>query len=135
MACCKERLFIHVHSDSEGGSAVGEDEDFDPKAKPKKKDRGKHAKGLMIEMARKNAHTLNEHHDHLLSGSLEKSPEGGFHSGLNGIDLSSSQMDGGFIFEDNFLGTIDGFDLAGGLGDELARELGWEINDAQPDIP
>jgi meiotic recombination protein REC8, fungi type len=38
---------------------------------------------------------------------------------------SSSQFDGGFGFglDDNFFGASDGLDV-GGIGDELARELG-----------
>ncbi|KAF9453831.1 hypothetical protein P691DRAFT_771123 [Macrolepiota fuliginosa MF-IS2] len=114
--------------------ATGDDREFDPKAGKKKKDRAKPAKESMMEAARKEMHTLNEHHDHLLFGSLEKSVEGGLDSRSGGIDISSSQMDGGFIFEDNFLGPSDGFDLAGGLCDELAKELGWEINETQPDV-
>lgn len=39
---------------------------------------------------------------------------------------SSSQFDGtfGFGLDDNFFGVSDGLDVGGGIGDELARELG-----------
>jgi len=105
------------------------DEEFNPKAGQRKKLKAKPAKESLVEMARQNVHILNEHHDLLVSGSLEKSFEDAYGSGQ--FDLSSSQIAGGFVFDDNFLGASDGFDLAGGLADELARELGWEM---EPDV-
>lgn len=119
----------------EGQLTADDDEDFDPKTKQKKKDKEKHLKNSITEMARREAHTLNEHHEHLLMDSLEKSIEGSFRSGQGGIDLSSSQVDGNFVFEDNFFGPPDGLDFVGGLADELARELGWKINETQSDVP
>lgn len=127
-----ERI-LTVFTCTEEQRITGSDEDFDPKAKPKK-DKGKIPKNSTMEVARREAHTLNEHHEHLLLDSLDMPPEGSFHSGPGGIDLSSSQVDGGFVFEDNFFGPSDGLDLVGGLADELARELGWEINETQLDI-
>lgn len=74
----------------------------------------------MAENIRADLHTLNETHDHLLSASFDIS--------LNGVgDLpSSSQFDAGFgyAFDDNFFGATDGLETEGGIGDELARELG-----------
>jgi meiotic recombination protein REC8 len=66
-------------------------------------------------------YTLKEHHDHLLSVPFDAS-----FTGNDAIDISSSQLDGGFGFDDNFFfgGDSDGLDLGGGIGDELARELG-----------
>ncbi|KXN90036.1 Meiotic recombination protein rec8 [Leucoagaricus sp. SymC.cos] len=116
----------HSHSWSNN-----DDEDFNPKSRVKKKAKGREAKESTVETARQDAHILNEHHEHLISGPLERSFEGAFGSGSGGIDLSSSQIDGRFAFEDNFFATSDGFDLAGGLGDELAKELGWEIERTQ----
>jgi hypothetical protein len=119
--------------ENEEAASDDDDDDFNPKAGTKKKAKGKPAKESMVEIARQGVHTLNEHHEHLIPASLEKSFEVTFGSGPGGIDLSSSQIDGGFVFDDNFLGTSDGFDLAGGLGDELAKELGWEINETRAD--
>ena len=64
-------------------------------------------------------HTLDEHYDHLLSNSLDLS----FHGSIpgHGLDMSSSQVDGGLGFED--FGPSDYLDI-GVVGDELARELG-----------
>ena len=109
-----------------------DDEEFNPKTEQRKKSRAKPAKESLVETARQDAHILNEHHDLLVSGSLEKSFEDAFGSGQMGFDLSSSQIAGGFVFDDNFLGASNGFDLAEGLGDELAKELGWEINEIGP---
>jgi len=105
------------------------DEEFNPKAGQRKKLKAKPAKESLVETARQNVHILNEHHDLLVSGFLEKSFEDAYGSGQ--FNLSSSQITGGFVFDDNFLGASDGFDLAGGLADELARELGWEM---EPDV-
>ncbi len=130
----RKYLLIH-YTRIEGQPIADSDEDFDPKSKSKKKDKGKISKNSIMEIARRETHTLNEHHEHLLLDSFENSAERSSHSRLGGIDLSSSQIDGGFIFEDNFFGLSDGLDLVGGLADELARELGWEINDSQPNVP
>ncbi|KAJ8522580.1 hypothetical protein ONZ45_g871 [Pleurotus djamor] len=64
-------------------------------------------------------HTLDEHYDHLLSNSLDLS----FHGSIpgHGLDMSSSQVDGGLGFDD--FGPSDYLDI-GVVGDELARELG-----------
>lgn len=73
------------------------------------------------EAPRKEAHTLEEHHDHLLSASFDLS----FDKAASG-DISSSQAAGGF---EDFFACSDGLDLGDGLGDglgeDLARELGW----------
>lgn len=101
------------------------------KTKSRRREKTKIVKESSMETARKDDYILSEHHDIFCSGSLDKSFEGAIAPGNGTIDLSSSQIGGRFEFEDNFLGTSDGFDLAGGLGDELARELGWEINERQ----
>lgn len=62
---------------------------------------------------------MDENHEHLLSASFDASLQE--HNG--GLDLSSSQFDGGFGFDDNFFGASDGLDLEG-IGEDLARELG-----------
>lgn len=63
-------------------------------------------------------HTLEENHDIFLAGSLDTSFGGG---DFGGIVPSSSQFGGGFGLRDNFL---DGMELGGDIGDELAQELG-----------
>lgn len=78
-----------------------------------------------MEAGRTARHTLDEHHEHLLSTSFEG-------NSFLGIDASSSQLGQGAGFgsftygdDDAFLGENDvglGFDL--GLGDDLAMELG-----------
>jgi hypothetical protein len=99
------------------------DEEFDPKVQQAKI---KGTKDSAVGVARKDEHTLGEHHGHdnFISSSLGKN----FNS-ANGMDLSSSQFEGRFDFEDNFLGMSDGYDLAEGLGDELAKELGWAVGE------
>ncbi|ESK86634.1 rad21 rec8 n terminal domain protein [Moniliophthora roreri MCA 2997] len=68
---------------------------------------------------RAEACTLKEHHDHLLSQSFDLS----FQGSTGEMDVSSSQAGPVFMLDDNFL-LSDGLGLDGGLGDELARELG-----------
>ena len=97
-----------------------DDDDFDPKSK-KAKGKGKSRLLPLAENIRADLHTLNENHDHLLSASFDVS--------LNGsgpLPPSSSQFDGGFGFglDDNFFGASDGLDIGGGIGDEIAKELG-----------
>jgi meiotic recombination protein REC8 len=99
------------------------DEEFDPKTQQL------NIKGVKVSavgVARKDDHTLREPHGHdsFISSSLEEA----FKS-ANGVELSSSQFEGRFHFEDNFLGMSDGYDLAEGLADELARELGWAVGE------
>lgn len=70
-------------------------------------------------------HTLDEHNDFFTS-SFDASFGA---DGVGGLGPSSSQA--GVGLDDNFL---DGFDIAGGIGDELAKELGeeWGIFAQQP---
>ena len=70
-----------------------------------------------VEDPRVDAHTLKEHHDFMFHSSFV-----GPDSAMGGIVSSSSQLGGGFGFDDNF-------DL-GDIGDELARELGegWGVS-------
>lgn len=70
-----------------------------------------------MEAVRKEAHTLDEHHEHVLSASFDMS-----FSNNVGQGPSSSQTDVPF---DNFFPFLDGLDVGEGLGDDLARELGW----------
>ncbi|KAL5519112.1 REC8 [Sanghuangporus vaninii] len=109
------------------GGDDDDDDEFTPGGtKSKAKSKGKSKTSLLSsEMGRGNLHTLDEHHEHLLSTSFDAN--GSF---LIGIDPSSSQMDpglrfGSFGFDDNIFGPGDNFDMGlGDIGDELARELG-----------
>lgn len=78
------------------------------------------------EAVRAEQHTLTEHHEHLLSASFDLS----FNDNGGGIDLSSSQAEAPFEFEDNFFAPSDGLDI-GALADELERELGWGASPAR----
>ncbi|KAJ3888062.1 Rec8 like protein-domain-containing protein [Lentinula edodes] len=76
----------------------------------------------LTEQVRADMVTLREHHDHLLSNSFDLSFQGSQRSGL---DVSSSQAEPAFAFDDNlFLGIDDGLGIDLGLGEDLARELG-----------
>ncbi|PPQ63779.1 hypothetical protein CVT24_004321 [Panaeolus cyanescens] len=105
----------------------GTDDEFDPKAIRKKKKAGKASRLSAVETVRKEAHTLEEHHEHLLSASFDLPHV--ITSG-NYLDPSSSHADGGFDF---FFSLSDGFDLSEGPGiaDDLARELGWNLSPAK----
>lgn len=106
-----------------GSDSEESDDEFDPtakKAKQKGKPRSKPPSSA-IENARANLHTLDEHHDHLLSGSFDASFNG---SGFGGIVPSSSQIDGGLDFNDDLFALPGGLDFGGDFGDDLARELG-----------
>ncbi|KAI0655106.1 Rec8 like protein-domain-containing protein [Cubamyces menziesii] len=114
------------------------DEDYDPKSK-KAKNKGKQKQkdapsSAIVEHARA-LHTLDEHHDHLLTGSHSDSVRGSALGG--GVGPSSSQFDGGFGFgfDDNVFALPEG---AGGadIGDELARELGedWGVSAPQTQL-
>ncbi|KAL5495434.1 REC8 [Sanghuangporus weigelae] len=125
-----------------GGEDDDDDDEFTPGGtKSKAKSKGKAKTSLLpSETGRGNLHTLDEHHEHLLSTSFDAN--GSF---LIGIDPSSSQIDpglrfGSFGFDDNIFGPGDNFDMdLGDIGDELARELGegWgaDIPQAALDAP
>ncbi|KAJ7293565.1 hypothetical protein C8J57DRAFT_1269366 [Mycena rebaudengoi] len=110
-----------------------DDDEFKPKAKEKKTNRKVKAP-RPAEDARADMHTLKEHHDHLLSNSFDLS----FHGNGVGMEPSSSQAGGAFALDDMFLAASDILDLSGGLGDDLAMELGegWGIAPgiAKPDF-
>ncbi|KAF9526495.1 Rec8 like protein-domain-containing protein [Crepidotus variabilis] len=97
------------------------DSDFDPTQKQKKT--AKRAAPSLPEQVRKEAHTLEEHHEDILAASYDLSFNASGGDPAGGLDPSSSQIGGGF---DNFFFS-DGIDAGEGLGlgDDLARELGW----------
>jgi len=104
---------------------MDDDEEFDPTQK-KKKSKTVQKDVAEPETVRKELHTLEEHHEHLLSASFDLS----FHASANGGgagDPSSSQVDGAF---GDFFPFSDGLDVGDGLGlgDDLARELGWAVS-------
>lgn len=99
------------------------DGDFDPETQNKRRSRAKAKVPPGTDIARKETHTLDEHHDHLLSASYELSfSQAG---PLDADGPSSSQAERPF---ENFFPFSDGFDLGDGLGDDLARELGWGVS-------
>ncbi|KAF8807392.1 hypothetical protein BYT27DRAFT_7099303 [Phlegmacium glaucopus] len=100
-----------------------DDGDFDPETQNKKRSKASAKAAPKAETARKETHTLDEHHDHLLSASYEVSFS---QLGPPGAECpSSSQVDAPF---ENFFPFSDGLDLGEGLGDDLARELGWGVS-------
>ncbi|THH21523.1 hypothetical protein EW146_g23 [Bondarzewia mesenterica] len=101
---------------------AGSDDEYG-RPKRNRKKQGKRPP-VSVENLRANLHTLNEDLEQVLSGSFDVSFLG---SGVGGLDLSSSQIEGGFGFDgfgDNPFAVDDALDLAGGIGDELAKELG-----------
>ncbi|KAH6917396.1 Rec8 like protein-domain-containing protein [Coprinopsis sp. MPI-PUGE-AT-0042] len=112
----------------------GDDDAFNPKGTRKAKaTRKRPASTQPIETGRQDAHTLDEHYEHLLTNSFEGSFTGQL-PGLagSGADFSSQAEPaidfGGFDFSD----AMDGGDVLGGLGDELAREIGWASPEKRP---
>ncbi|KAF9478528.1 hypothetical protein BDN70DRAFT_933321 [Pholiota conissans] len=99
------------------------DDTLDPSRGKKKKLTQKAAP--QVETPRKEVHTLQEHHEHLFSVSFDASL-----TNAGRVNVSSSQAEGDF---DNFFAFSDGLDLvdALGLGDDLARELGWAASPAK----
>ncbi len=89
----------------------GEDDDFDPTAAKKRQAKGASKVAAKTEAARKEAHTLEEHHEHLLSASFDLS----FDKTVPG-DISSSQAVGGF---DDLFAFSDGLDVGETFGDGL----------------
>ena len=103
-----------------------DDDEFTPQGKSKTNGKGKgRATVHSLEAGRTGRHTLDEHHEHLLSTSFEG-------NSFLGADASSSQLEhgpnfGSFTYgdDDAFLGGNDldlGLDLE--IGDVLAMELG-----------
>ena len=98
-----------------------EDDEYDPHKRPKSKgERKERAASASVQAEHGRAlHTLDEAHHHLLFGALDSSLTGSV-QGPHGLEPSSSQLDGGFGFEDVFA-LPDGVGGAD-IGDELARE-------------
>ncbi|KAI0724582.1 hypothetical protein C8T65DRAFT_704409 [Cerioporus squamosus] len=130
-----DSIFV-VHADEDED---GSDDEFNPrsqKSKSKRKQRqsvpplsatAEHGRAL---------HTLDEPHSQLLAAAFDGSMSASVQGGA-GFAASSSQVDGGFGFDDNLFALPEG---AGGadIGDELARELGegWGAAfDLPPDLP
>lgn len=95
---------------------------FDPETHNKRRANA-NAKVARAETARKETHTLDEHHDHLLSASYELSFSQPGPLGAEGP--TSSQVEAPF---ENFFPFFDSLDLGDGLGDDFARELGWDVS-------
>lgn len=79
----------------------------------------------MIEEVRANAYTLDEHHDHLFSGSFD----GPFDpNGFGGIIPSSSNFDGGFVLDNDFLAMGETANV--NLEEELDLGEAWGVPSA-----
>jgi hypothetical protein len=104
---------------------LSEDDDgvFDPETQNKRRAKASSKVAPKVETARRETHTLDEHHDHLLSASYELSFSQPGPLGAEGP--SSSQLEASY---ENFFPFFDGLDLGDGLGDDLARELGWDVS-------
>lgn len=118
---------IDRYSITEPATRGEDDEDFDPR-KPNQKQKAKKPASAQppVENARKEQHTLEEHHEHLLTTSFDAS----FVGNLPGLDSYSSQNEPaiGLDFNDQTIFDFsDGMELGDvpGLGDDLAREIGW----------
>ena len=115
-----ERRSVDEEDENEGS-----DDDFDPTCKkPKSKGKQKQKEPPLSATAEhgRALHTLEEHHNHLLTAAFDGSLTGSVQGGP-GFAASSSQVDGGFGFDDNLFALPDGMGGAD-IGDELAQELG-----------
>ncbi|KAF8905571.1 Rec8 like protein-domain-containing protein [Gymnopilus junonius] len=120
-------LGVHVAEATVGSDPMFEDDDddLDPNSNKKRRADACQKAVPQVEMVRKEAHTLEENHNHLLSASFDLSFT---QEGAQAPGVSSSQPDVAF---DNFLPFSDGLDFADGLGDDFARELGWGLSPAK----
>ena len=102
------------------------DDEFNPIDKTKGRNKPTLSKVVLpTEVLRKENHTLEEHHEHFLSASFDLS----FINNSHGMgNLPSSQAAAAF---DDFFPFSDGIDLGEGLGDDLAREIGWAVSPAK----
>ncbi|KAJ3883395.1 Rec8 like protein-domain-containing protein [Lentinula edodes] len=119
--------FVSVHN-NERRQDGDDEQEYNPTGSKKARKKNNVAKPpSLTEQVRADMVTLREHHDHLLSNSFDLSFQGSQRSGL---DVSSSQAEPAFAFDDNlFLGIDDGLGIDLGLGEDLARELGegWAL--------
>ncbi|KAJ4484723.1 Rec8 like protein-domain-containing protein [Lentinula edodes] len=114
--------FVSVHNNKKRQDGDDEQEYNPTGSKQARKKNNAVRPPSLTEQVRADMVTLREHHDHLLSNSFDLSFQGSQRSGL---DVSSSQAEPAFAFDDNlFLGIDDGLGIDLGLGEDLARELG-----------
>ena len=107
--------------------ADADDDDFNPNKSKEKRSKIKSIDEP--EVVRKETHTLEEHHEDILSASFDLSFNGSTHD--VGLDPSSSQI-GGHGFDSLFSDALgDGAGLGLDLGEDLARELGWATSPAK----
>ncbi|THH03827.1 hypothetical protein EW145_g5973 [Phellinidium pouzarii] len=123
--------FSNFVSQRQKGSNNDDDGDDEFTLNNKSKSKSKSKLSLVLsERGRTGMHTLDEHHEHILSTSFDAN--GSF---IAGID-PSSQIEPGMFYgsygfdDDNIFGPGDQLDLGiNDIGDDLARELGegWGI--------
>ncbi|KAJ3909511.1 Rec8 like protein-domain-containing protein [Lentinula edodes] len=114
---------LNLNDNNERRQDGDDEQEYNPTGSKKARKKNNVAKPpSLTEQVRADMVTLREHHDHLLSNSFDLSFQGSQRSGL---DVSSSQAEPAFAFDDNvFLGIDDGLGIDLGLGEDLARELG-----------
>lgn len=122
---CGLCFFVRSHQsigDASRTADVDNDSDFNPQTKHKTQ------ASLRTEVARGEMHTLTEHHEHLLSASFDLS----YHGSGGDPGPSSSQLDTYLGLDSNFLKPpSDELLDFGGLADELEKELGWGLSQAE----
>ncbi|TFK41172.1 Rec8 like protein-domain-containing protein [Crucibulum laeve] len=124
---------VSIFDDCENGNSNESNDDFDPKSnKERQKNKPKIKQAPPAETVRRELHTLDEHYDYLLSGSLDTSFNGS--GNLMDIDPSSSLAEP-FGYNDNFFVLSDSLDVGGGLDEDFEKEVGWvasPLNHIQP---
>lgn len=102
---------------------MDEDVDYHPGSSRRGKVKGRTRPTAETNNVSAHTHTLVEHHDHVLSASFDVSKINGVGDQMPSMDPASTQEDFGFA---DFFPVSDDPSLGDILGDELARELGWE---------
>lgn len=102
---------------------MDEDADYHPGSSKRAKVKGKARPVAEASHVSVPTHTLVEHHDHVLSASFDVSQINRAGDQMPSMDPASTQEDFGFA---DFFPIPDDRSLGDILGEELARELGWE---------
>ncbi|KAF8622477.1 hypothetical protein AX15_006993 [Amanita polypyramis BW_CC] len=114
--------YLDLDGPSNKRALAEEDTDYDPKSR-KTKTKGRPRPTTEIRNANAHTHTLVEDHDHVLSASFDISRINHADDQILSVGPPSTQEDFGF---GDFFPMLDDHCLGDILGDELARELGWQ---------